>query len=253
MIYYGLTDTGIVRSENQDTFRIKELSLTCVDSPALLCAVCDGMGGAAAGNLASEIASDSFIKYVERQIVAFDEDLSNPMNIPFEKLLRDGVRFANDAVLAAASETVAYKGMGTTLVGLLSVGELLYTVNIGDSRMYALYGERLTQLTHDHSFVQTLIDNGTLSRESAKHHPGKNIILRAIGAQEVAEADIRLVSPIPDALLLCSDGLSNMVRDDEIARVLRENEPKKACEILVDMANKNGGKDNITVLAVKLG
>ncbi len=253
MIYYGLTDTGIVRSENQDTFRTKELRLNCVDSPALLCAVCDGMGGAAAGNLASEIASDSFIKYVERQIVAFDEDLSNPMNIPFEKLLRDGVRFANDAVLSAASETVAYKGMGTTLVGLLSVGELLYTVNIGDSRMYALYGNTLSQLTHDHSFVQTLIDNGTLTRESAKYHPGKNIILRAIGAQEVAEADIRLVSPIPDALLLCSDGLSNMVKDDEIARVLRENEPKRACEILVDMANENGGKDNITVLAVKLG
>ena len=251
MIYYGKTDKGIVRKENQDAFFAKELNLQCVDVPCLLAVVCDGMGGAAAGNIASKIAGESFVNYVTRQINAFDQEFSGPKNIPFEKILRDGVRYANDRVLEAAQSNISYKGMGTTLVGILTIDETLFAVNIGDSRMYTLIGDTLTRVTHDHSFVQSLIDKGVLTESAARKHPSKNIILRAIGASDIAEPDVYTLENIPDAVLLCSDGLYGMVEEDKITDILKTSQDiESTVSTLIDLANKNGGSDNITVFAV---
>ena len=253
MIYYGKTDKGITRSENQDTFIFRELSLKCVDGKVLLAAVCDGMGGEAAGNIASDIACESFVKYVTRQIKAFDEDVSNPDNTPFEKLLCDGVKYANNEVLSTAEGNDEYSGMGTTLVGVLVLESRIYAVSIGDSRLYAMYGKELRQISHDHSYVQSLVDSGAITEKAARNHPGKNIILRAIGADEEAEPEAYIPEEYPDALLLCSDGLYNMVSEDEISGILSDTfELGDAVDKLVDRANDAGGTDNITVFAVRL-
>ena len=219
MIYHGKTDVGLVRSENQDTFGYEEIKLKCIGETALLAAVCDGMGGAAGGKFASQSACDSFVKYVARQIEAFDEDLSNPSNIPFEKILRDGVKVANKAILASAVQSEEYKGMGTTLVAVLCAGDKLYGVNIGDSRAYAVRDGKLSQLSHDHSYVQTLVDTGEITEIQAMHHPEKNIILKAVGVSANADPDI-FTCDTPDVVLLCSDGLSNMVTSEEILQTL---------------------------------
>lgn len=253
MIYYGNTDCGLVRSENQDTFGCEELKLKCIGKTALLAVVCDGMGGAAGGKLASESACESFTKYVIRQIEAFDEDLSNPSNIPFEKILLDGVKVANKAILASAAQSDEFKGMGTTLVAVLCVGETLYCVNIGDSRIYAMDGGELSQISHDHSYVQTLVDTGKITENEAMHHPEKNVILKAVGVSSSAEPDI-FSRKLPEAVLLCSDGLSNMVEKEEIKKALTDTSSlPEAVNGLIRSANAAGGTDNITVLAILTG
>ncbi len=250
MIYYGKTDVGLVRSENQDTFGSCEINLKCIGKSALLAVVCDGMGGAAGGKIASESACDSFIKYVVRQIEAFDEDLSNPANIPFEKILRDGVKVANKSILASAVQSEEYKGMGTTLVAVLCVGDTLYCVNIGDSRAYIISDGEISQLSHDHSYVQMLVDAEEITEDEAMQHPEKNVILKAVGVSATAEPDV-FTAEMPDGIILCSDGLSNMVSKEEILReITSEKELCKAAEVLVEAANKKGGTDNITIFAI---
>lgn len=250
MIYYGKTDTGIVRTENQDTFDSCEIKLKCIKGTALLAVICDGMGGAAGGSLASRTSCDSFMGYVVRQIEAFDEDLSNPSNIPFEKILRDGVKVANKAILAIAAQSDEYKGMGTTLVGVLCLGNILYCVNIGDSRAYIIRDGVIKQLSHDHSYVQMLVDTDRITEEEAMTHPEKNVILKAVGVSSVAEPDI-FTEEMPDGIVLCSDGLSNVVKKDEILKELTENDSlSDALTTLVKSANDKGGPDNITVFAI---
>lgn len=252
MKYYGITDCGMVRSENQDSFGCTEIKLKCTGEALLLSAVCDGMGGAAGGSLASRCALDSFMKYVLRQIEAYGEDISNPDNIPFEKILGDGAKFANKAVLAESTANPEYDGMGTTLVAMLYAGDSLYVVNIGDSRMYALCGSDLVQITHDHSFVQSLVDNGTITKEQARTHPEKNIILQAVGTGANVKPDIFTLKGLPDAALLCSDGLSNMLPDSEICEILTgDKDCESIAKKLVEKANTAGGTDNITVFVSK--
>ncbi len=252
MKYYGITDCGIVRSENQDSFGCTEIKLKCTGETLLLSAVCDGMGGTAGGSLASSTALDSFMKYVLRQIEAYGEDISNPDNIPFEKILGDGAKFANKAVLAESTANPEYEGMGTTLVAMLCAGDSLYVINIGDSRMYALCGSDLIQITHDHSFVQSLVDNGTITKEQARTHTEKNIILQAVGTSPNVKPDIFTLKGLPDAALLCSDGLSNMLPDSEICEhLLSPDDCKSIAEKLVSAANSAGGTDNITVFISK--
>lgn len=252
MKYYGITDCGKVRPENQDSFGCTEITLKCTGETLLLAAVCDGMGGAAGGSLASSTALDSFMKYVLRQIEAYGEDISNPDNIPFEKILGDGAKFANKAVLAESTANPEYEGMGTTLVAMLRAGDSLYVVNIGDSRMYALCGSDLVQITHDHSFVQSLVDNGTITKEQARTHPEKNVILQAVGTSPNVKPDIFTLKGLPDASLLCSDGLSNMLPDSDICDILTGGEDcESVAKKLVEMANSAGGTDNITVFVSK--
>lgn len=250
MIYYGLTDVGRLRSENQDTFGAQEMDLKCIGDSALLAVVCDGMGGAAGGKLASESACDIFMKYVVRQVEAFDEDLSNPSNIPFEKILRDGVKVANKSILATAAQSEEYKGMGTTLVAVLCVGEKLYCVNIGDSRAYIINDGEISQLSHDHSYVQMLVDNKEITETEAMYHPEKNVILKAVGVSAAAEPDV-FTCEMPDGIVLCSDGLSNMVTKEKLLEeISKKSELSKTVQALVDKANEAGGTDNITVFAI---
>ncbi len=253
MTYYGKTDTGIVRSENQDNFGLEKIKLKCTGEELLLAVVCDGMGGANAGQLASRLALDSFMNYVTKQIEAFGEDISKPENIPFEKILRDGVKITNKAVFSKAVEKEEYKGMGTTLVAVLCAGNVLYTVNVGDSRMYSLSHDELCQITHDHSYVQSLVDNGSISAEEAKNHPEKNIILRAIGTTSNIEPDVFISESLPGAVLLCSDGLSNMVSDREICEILSSDaNVEEMTDTLISTANDAGGRDNITAIVILL-
>ncbi len=253
MIYYGKTDTGIVRSENQDSCGMEIIKLKCTGEALLLAVVCDGMGGANAGKFASEYALDSFMKYVSRQIEAFGEDISKPENIPFEKILRDGVKFTNKTVFAHAAQKDEYKGMGTTLVAALCTEKTVYAVNVGDSRMYGLCGGVLTQITHDHSYVQSLVDNGSISADEAKHHPEKNVILRAIGVTASIEPDVFILEDAPEAVLLCSDGLSNMVSDADICKVLTSSATAEdMTDTLISCANDAGGRDNITAIVILL-
>ena len=250
MIYYGKTDVGLVRSENQDTFGYLEINLKCMEKNAFLAVVCDGMGGAAGGKTASTEACDSFTKYVVRQIEAFAEDLSSPSNIPFEKILRDGVKVANKSLLAIAAQSDEYKGMGTTLVAALCVGDTLYCVNIGDSRAYIINNGEITQLSHDHSYVQMLVDNKEITEDEAMFHPEKNVILKAVGVSATAEPDV-FTANMPDGIILCSDGLSNMVtKEAMLSAMLDSDSTEKAVDSLVDAAIAAGGPDNITVFAI---
>lgn len=250
MIYYGKTDVGRVRAENQDTFGFEEISLKCMGKPALLATVCDGMGGAAGGRFASTSACECFNKYVALQVEAFGQDLSNPSNIPFEKILRDGVKVANKSILASAAQNDEYKGMGTTLVAVLCVGDMLYCVNIGDSRAYIMSNGELKQLSHDHSYVQMLIDAEEITEAQAKFHPEKNVILKAVGVSATAEPDV-FSTELPDGILLCSDGLSNMVSPELILSTLQDKGSlEQNVDSLVDAANIAGGFDNITAFAI---
>ena len=254
MTYYGITDTGKARTENQDIYDFREIPLKCTGGSALCAVVCDGMGGANGGKYASSLAIETFLNYISKQIEAFGEDISKPENIPLEKILRDGIKHTNNVVFTESVRNSEYSGMGTTLVAMLCIGETLYTVNVGDSRMYILFDGNLSQVTRDHSFVQTLVDSGSITPEQAKSFPEKNVILRAIGVSSTVEPDIFIIDGLPTASVLCSDGLSNMVSDNDIQSVLTSDISAKEMALrLVKMANDAGGTDNITASVVLFG
>ena len=143
--------------------------------------------------------------------------------------------------------------MGTTLVAVLCAGSLMYTVNVGDSRMYTLSDGVLCQITHDHSYVQSLVDNGSISPQEAKTHPEKNVILRAIGTTSNVEPDVFISEKFPRAALLCSDGLSNMISDSEICEIISSDiSTKEIADNLICRANDSGGTDNITAIVIIL-
>ena len=240
MKIYGKTDTGVVRDNNQDSFKIT------INSNYSLCVVCDGMGGAAGGSTASSTACETFTKYVIDHIEAGIQKDS------FSDLLTDAVNHANSEVYTLANENRDLTGMGTTLCALLSCGKNIWGVSIGDSRIYMLKDDALIQISHDHSYVQVLVDNGAITKEESRTHPQKNIITRAVGTNTEVECDSYVTEALADGYLICSDGLTNYVTDDEIKGVFHEhsNDPEKMANTLIDMANSAGGGDNITVLVM---
>lgn len=257
MKFYGKTDVGISRTENQDCFGIYDIL-----PGVTLLAVCDGMGGMAGGATASRLALDTFMQSMREHIIP-----DNPEDEP--DLGSVGLRFSLSASVSEANravwkEAVASKGklegMGTTLVALLVVeNTLIYSINIGDSRLYEITNEKIEQLTKDHSYVQHLIDLGQLTYEEAKTSPVRNIITRAVGIEDDIVADIRSIDPAPGTpdspryMLLCSDGLSGVVSDDDIADIVRSSETlQKKTEFLVNAARDAGGPDNITVVLAQL-
>lgn len=257
MKFYGKTDVGICRTENQDCFGIFEIL-----PGVTLLAVCDGMGGMAGGATASRIALDTFAQSMREHIIP-----DNPEDEP--ELGSVNLRFALSASAAEANRAVReeaedsrgkLEGMGTTLVALLVIeNTLIYSLNIGDSRLYEITNDGIEQLTKDHSYVQHLIDIGKLTYEEAKSSPVRNIITRAVGIDDEVEADIRSLSPAPgtaDAprrLLLCSDGLCGVVSDETIADIVREEGTlQRKTEALVTAARDAGGPDNITVVLAEL-
>ena len=243
MQYWGITDPGCVRPQNQDTYQIEQL-----DDNTLLCVVCDGMGGAKSGNVASSLASDVFIQEVKRCWVA---DMESEK---IDQMLTGAVKLSNFTVFDQANQFEEFTGMGTTLVAALIGPDMVSVVNVGDSRMYHIGKDGIRQLTTDHSLVQMMVSRGELTAEMAKHYPGKNLITRAIGTESVVACDIfhkRLEQE--DCLLLCSDGLSNMMDDQEILfEVVHGVNKQHCCNRLLDIAKNRGAPDNVTCILVQM-
>ena len=240
MRYWGLTDRGKVRSQNQDSFFAGVLT-NPKGEEALLCMICDGMGGAKAGDLASLIARDRFVDYTAEHFRLRRDP---------ESVLRAATEEANRAVIEKAAESPDYEGMGTTLVALLVLGERAYAVNVGDSRCYLIREEEIRQITKDHSLVEDMIDKGELTREQARRHPRQHVITRAIGTEDRADCDIfPLTLEKGDRLLLCSDGLSNMLNPREMLfEVLYGEDEDTAAQRMVDIALERNAPDNVTVI-----
>ena len=249
MKYFGLTDIGRYRAENQDAFGIE-----VIRDGIYLALVCDGMGGAAGGRIASRLASDTFIAFVKDRM---EEILSRPFVMNFkneailELVMKQGASAANTAVYNRAKEDPSLMGMGTTLVAALVVEREVFICNVGDSRLYLLNAKEIRQITKDHSYVQMMIDNGMLDPEKAADHPDKNVITRAIGTRAlVAGETFRATLTDGDSILLCSDGLTGFVSVDDIHSIMNDNrnDVTLAVKRLVDAANDGGGRDNITAL-----
>ena len=241
MQYWALTDTGVARSQNQDAYQVVAL-----DKNTLLCVVCDGMGGAKSGNVASTLAADVFTQEVKRSWVP-DMDPES-----LDRMLGSAVKLANFTVYDQANQFEDFNGMGTTLVALLIQGKKATIVNVGDSRAYLIDSDGIKQVTTDHSLVQMMIARGELAPEKAKHYPGKNLITRAIGTepQVLCEVFHRKVEK-GACFLLCTDGLSNLMDDQEILfEVLHCQDKSQCCQQLLDIVKKRGAPDNVTSILV---
>ena len=239
---WGMTDPGCVRTQNQDAFQIENL-----DKNTALCIVCDGMGGAKSGNVASTLAVEVFVEEVRRSWVSEME------SDEAEQMLRSAAKLANFTVFDQAQQLEEFSGMGTTLVAALIKGREVTVVNVGDSRCYHVSSNGIRRVTTDHSLVQLMVDRGDLTPEQARTYPGKNYITRAIGTEPVAQCDVfHLDVERGDFLLLCSDGLSNMMDDQEILfEVVHGINKELCCRRLIDIGRGRGAPDNMTcVLAL---
>ncbi len=248
MKYSGKTDVGMKRKTNQDSYAV-------FSKEGYFCAiVCDGMGGANGGNIASGLAVKAFSSVIKKAFAAKNADDFTEPEIKF--LLKNAIDEANIRVYKKSTETPELEGMGTTLVAVISCLCGTFAVNIGDSRIYRQVDGNMIQISKDHSFVQYLIDKGEISPDEALTHPNKNIILRAIGVNECVEGDYYRIDSY-ERLLLCTDGLTNHINDERIGEIISgaysSKRPgyKARIEKLVSEANENGGLDNIT--AVLLG
>ena len=238
MIIFGKTDTGVVRDNNQDSFR------TVTKNGLSLCVVCDGMGGAAGGSTASNTACDAFVEK------AFELIEENTENTEYADILTRAVKYANHKVYSLAKSDKELSGMGTTLCAILADGKKIYAVSVGDSRIYMFDGGEVFQISHDHSYVQVLVDSGAITKEEGRTHPNKNIITRAIGTNEDVECDSYLMNFDADGFLLCSDGLTNYVTENLLKEFFytHSGDPSLLADSLINYANNAGGSDNITVL-----
>ena len=241
MEYWGLSDTGKVRAQNQDVYRIEEL-----DRHTVLAVVCDGMGGAKSGNIASRLAIDVFVDEVAR---SYKASLTQEQ---IEQLLVGAVKLANFTVYDQARQFEDFAGMGTTLVAALISGKTVTIVNVGDSRCYHITREDIRRITVDHSLVQMMVDRGDLTAEQARTYPGKNYITRAVGTEPTVESDIFVIRvDRGDAILLSSDGLHNEVEEQEILfEVVHGVNNDNCCQRLLDIANMRGSPDNVTTVLV---
>ena len=243
MQYWALTDPGETRSQNQDAYLIEAL-----DRHALLCVVCDGMGGAKSGNVASTLAADVFTQEVKR---TWTPDMDQER---LDMMLEAAVKLANFTVYDQSHQFPEFDGMGTTLVALLIHGKKASIVNVGDSRAYLVDSNGILQVTTDHSLVQMMIARGELAPEKAKQYPGKNLITRAIGTESHVACDIfhRRVEK-GTYFLLCTDGLSNLMDDQEILfEVAHGQDRSQCCQRLLEIAKKRGAPDNVTSILVAL-
>ena len=235
---YSITDTGALREMNQDYFFASD---DPVGNLPNLYIVADGMGGHKAGDYASRHT-------IERVVASISRNSSEePVTI-----IQEAISKANELLVAESNEDETKSGMGTTLVIATLVGDKLIVANVGDSRLYVI-SDMVRQITRDHSLVDEMVRLGELNPSEARSHPDKNIITRAIGAQKNVKADFFEVELAEDDyVLMCTDGLTNMVRDEEILDIVRsEKEPEAIAHKLVRMANDNGGRDNITVTIIK--
>lgn len=233
----GKTDVGRVRQENQDDYRAGELP-----GGAVWALVCDGMGGAKGGREASQGACNVIENFFQKQYAQCGAGQEEPF-------LKKALLYANRFVFQKAAHEEALAGMGTTAVCALVRSGNVYLCHAGDSRAYLIRDGKLTQLTHDHSYVQELVDCGTITEEEAEHHPQKNIITKALGVDYRLEPEFTAAKlKREDRLLLCTDGLTNMVPVEEMEELLAQGTFYDLPDRLIEAANAHGGSDNITAL-----
>ena len=245
------SDVGRKRKGNEDAHFLNDEQRLYV--------VADGMGGHAAGEVASRVAVDAIAEFVE--LTGGNQEITWPFGlddtISYEgNRLKTAVRHANTRVIEATRESAEYEGMATTVAAVLVDGDIANLAHVGDSRIYLWNGESIEQLTRDHSWVNEQIENGAISPEQARSHPLRNVVTRALGGRADLVVDIQSRRMEPgNMLLLCSDGLTTMVSDEGIARILRESkgDVARATTALVSEANERGGEDNITVVLLKFG
>lgn len=245
MNVFGVTDVGKVRRDNQDSYAICPIG-----DEAVLLVVCDGMGGARAGSVASSVAAEAFTEAVEAALAGgLPEDLAAR-----EQILCDACRTANEKVYRLSLEHREYEGMGTTLVAALAAPGAVCFVNVGDSRGYVLTNTSIHQVTVDHSLVQLLVERGEITPAQARVHPQKNLITRALGVDGQVECDVIWLEPAPDSrLLLCSDGLSNVLDDEALLGLSAgQGSAEEACRTLLEMTLERGAPDNVTVVLAQL-
>ncbi len=240
----GITDKGCVRDNNEDNLYL--------DNKAGLFVVADGMGGHASGEIASKFAVDVIRDYIKgaaegrlSQVGKYEDEFSDTTN-----RIGSAIRLANKAIYEAANSNPAWHGMGTTVAAVMLNGNRMSIAHVGDSRVYLVRACDIEQLTDDHSLVYEQVKRELLTKEEAQISSMKNLLTRALGTAPDVEVDLdELTLADNDILILCTDGLNSMVTDDEIlSQVLSTNDPSCACERLINMANKNGGKDNVTVI-----
>ncbi len=239
MRYFALSDIGKRRRENQDTW----LSYSSAGENEFSIVVCDGMGGENAGRTASVLAAESFIEHIRACLARTDRAAP-------DLIIRDAASYANIRLYDHAFRRPECRGMGTTLVAALILGSMTAVINVGDSRAYLLEQSReIVRVTNDHSFVAELVARGKLTKEQAKRHPRRNEITRALGSEPEVKGDVFLLNPAPgDRILLCTDGLSNQLSDEEIGSFLQNAEdPEAACRAMVGTVLERGAPDNVTV------
>ena len=236
---FSMTDVGKMRDMNQDYLFMSE---TAVGRLPNLFLVADGMGGHKAGEYASRAAVETIVQSITKA------ETGQPVS-----LLKKAITEANQRLLKEAIIDIEKEGMGTTIVAATIIGNKLVTANVGDSRLYLINDQNITQITRDHSYVEELIRSGKIKKADAKNHPHKNKITRAVGVfQTLHIAFFETELEESDIVLMCTDGLTNMVEDEDIKRiVLGQRDTVEKTEKLISEANKNGGKDNITVLLIE--
>lgn len=240
MEIFSKTDKGMVRSSNQDA----ELHGT-FDCGDVWAVVCDGMGGANGGSVASSTAVEEIARNLKQ---SYTGGMSGNA---VRDTLGSAIKSANVKVYIQAQEDISLRGMGTTVVAAIISGNTAYIAHAGDSRAYLLRKDTIRQITTDHSVVQVMVDRGELTADEARNHPRKNLITRALGVKPKLDIDYcECPFAAGDILLMCSDGLSNCVEEREMCDILRSNDGQAAVDKLIDTANKNGGSDNITAVAL---
>ena len=239
----GGTDVGSVRAANEDYYKIFKF-----DENSFCAVVADGMGGHKGGKVASTTAATLIIDYIRENL-----SLSELSDDTIFQILKDAIMQANEKLFIKSLTEEELSGMGTTVVAVIYKCGKLYTANIGDSRMYII-DNGIRQVTKDHSYVQDLIDKGIISENEAAKHPSKNIITRAVGTELDIDIDLYKIEINPHTkILLCTDGLTNFVDDKTIEKIMIEYNCSAAKDKLIELANKNGGRDNITLINIDFG
>ena len=238
-----ITDIGKVRKIDEDSILAADLSfgINSESKKFLLLAVADGMGGAAKGEEASKIALNALTKTIIPELFG---------TLSFTELLENGIKNANQEILDYTTKNPESSGMGTTTVCAVVKGNNIHLANVGDSRAYVISNDEIRRVTKDHSYVQALIDEGQITEEEAREHPQKNVITKAVGIMESVEPDtMKLTLDTDESLLLCCDGVIAHLTDEDIHKIIcNTNDPQNACQQIVDLANKRGGSDNISLI-----
>ena len=240
-----LTDVGKVRTIDEDSILSADLSfgINSESEKFLLLAVADGMGGHAKGEEASKIALNTLTKTIIPELFG---------TVSFTELLENGIKNANQEILEYTAKNPESSGMGTTTVCALVKGNNIHLANVGDSRAYVISDDEIRRVTKDHSYVQSLIDEGKITEEEAREHPQKNVITKAVGIMESVEPDtMKLTLDNDESLLLCCDGVIAHLTDEDIHKIIcNANTPQNACKQIVDLANQRGGSDNISLIVL---